>query len=458
MRIVVIGGGIAGLAAAWFAAERSPNAEVLVIEQGATVGGKLRVAEVAGQPVDVGAEAILARRPEAVDLVHRVGLGDHLIYPQTTAARVYAGRRVHPLPGKTIMGIPSDIGELRGSGLLSDAAIAAVVNEPVAKPLDPLLEDVSVGGLVRNRLGDEVVDRLVDPMVGGVYAGRADGISLRAALPVLADRLRNGGSLVEAAQAVTDIGTHAPGPSPVFAALAGGVGRLPAALASSARFAARTHTVVRSLARTPTGFILETGAVPASKRIVADAVVVATPAAKAAMLLRDVVPIASAELARIETASVAIVTLAYRQVSLPPGSGLLIAAGEPFAVHGITFTSQKWPGSAAGMAVLRASIGRAGGARDLQRDDSELIATVRRELRALIGITAEPIDALVTRWGGGLPQYAVGHVERVARIRPAVANVPRLAVCGATYDGVGIPACIASARLAVDQIVRSPAA
>jgi oxygen-dependent protoporphyrinogen oxidase len=127
-------------------------------------------------------------------------------------------------------------------------------------------------------------------------------------------------------------------------------------------------------------------------------------------------------------------------------------------VHGITFTSQKWPGTPAGAVFLRASIGRAGAARELQRDDTELITVVRRDLRTLIGITAEPIDALVTRWGGGLPQYAVGHVERVARIREAVANVPHLAVCGATYDGVGIPACIASGRLAVDQILRTAAA
>jgi len=151
----------------------------------------------------------------------------------------------------------------------------------------------------------------------------------------------------------------------------------------------------------------------------------------------------------------AIVTFAFPDVALPPGSGLLVGSREGRPVKAVTLSSQKWPGTPAGLTVLRASVGRVGETVDLQRDDAELTALVLADLRILIGVEAEPIDSLVTRWGGGLPQYAVGHVEKVARIRTAVAVVPGLAVCGATYDGVGIPACIASARLAADQVLAS---
>jgi protoporphyrinogen/coproporphyrinogen III oxidase len=215
----------------------------------------------------------------------------------------------------------------------------------------------------------------------------------------------------------------------------------------------RTSTTVRALRRTPDGFELVCGPVPEPELVQADAVIVATPAAKAALLLREAAPSAAAELAGIDTASVAIVTLAYRDVALPAGSGLLVGAREGFGVKGVTLSSQKWPLQTDGITLLRASVGRAGEAQILQREDDDLVALVRHELRALIGVDAQPLDSHVMRWGGGLPQYGVGHVDRVARIRTAVAEVAGLAVCGASYDGVGIPACIASAGKAVDQVL-----
>jgi protoporphyrinogen/coproporphyrinogen III oxidase len=238
----------------------------------------------------------------------------------------------------------------------------------------------------------------------------------------------------------------------VFASLSGGLGRLPLALAGSGRFEVRTGVTVRSIRRDGNGFVLDCGAVPMSYELRADRVVVATPAAKSARMLAPLAPDAARELAAIESASVAIVTFAFRNVDLPPGSGLLIGAREGLAVKGVTITSQKWPLATGGLVVLRASVGRAGEAQLLQRPDADLIALVRHELGQLLGITAEPVDTLVTRWGGGLPQYAVGHVERVARIRAAVDAVPGLAICGATFDGVGIPACIASAQAAAKRL------
>jgi protoporphyrinogen/coproporphyrinogen III oxidase len=453
--LVVVGGGISGLAAAWYAAEA--GYEVVVLEASPAVGGKLRLDEVAGIPVDVGAEAVLTARPEGLALIAAAGLTDERIAPLTTAARVRAAGVNHPLPARTMMGIPSDVEALRGSGALSAAGVAAVEREPGLEPLPPLARDVSVGRLVRARLGDEVADRLVEPLLGGVYAGRADDLSLRATMPRLAQRLEDGGSLVAAVRAVTDAGTRAGAADPLFTSLRGGVGRLPGVLAASGRFTVRTGVTVRAIRRTVTGFALDCGAVPVTEVVEADAVVVAVPAAKAARLLREVAADASAELAEIESASMAIVSFAYDGVELPDGSGLLVGAGERLAVKAVTLSSQKWP-LPGELTLLRASVGRIGEPLALQLDDAELIGLVRRELRALLGIDAAPIDALVTRWGGGLPQYAVGHVERIARVRTSVAAVPGLAVCGAAFDGVGIPACIASAQDAVARVVTADAA
>jgi oxygen-dependent protoporphyrinogen oxidase len=256
---------------------------------------------------------------------------------------------------------------------------------------------------------------------------------------------------------VTDVGPRDPSAGPVFSSLRGGLGRLPEALAAAGRFGVRTDLTVRAIRRSRDGFAVLCGAVPKPELVTADAVIVAAPVSKAARLLREVVPVAASELAQIETASVAIVSFAFDRVALPPGSGLLVAAGERLATKGVTITSQKWPVDADGMTLLRASVGRIGEPLPLQLEDDELVALVRRELQALLGLDAAPVDVRVTRWGGGLPQYAVGHVERIARVRAAVAAVPGLAVCGAYLDGVGIPACVASARAAVDRIaVTSP--
>ncbi len=443
--IAVIGGGISGLTAAWALAGAGES--VVVLEATPSVGGKLQVRCVAGVPVDVGAEAMLARRPEGVGLLGELGLSP--VSPLTTAALVRAGGALHPLPVRTMMGIPADVAAARESGALTEHALGRIAAEPSLEALAPFSDDVSVGSLVRSRLGNEVADRLVEPLLGGVYAGRADELSLRATLPVLAAQLVDGGSLIGAAQAV--LGTIAGSSEALFASLPGGLGRLPTALASSGRFEVRTGITVRSIRRSASGFALDCGVGPVLQ---ASGVVVATPAAKSARLLRSVAASAAAELDAIESASVAIVTLAYRDVSPPPGSGLLVGAREGLAVKGVTLSSQKWQLETGGLTLLRASLGRAGDAQVLQRADTELVRLVRHDLGELLGWAAQPVDALVTRWGGGLPQYAVGHVERVRRIRGSVAEVPGLAVCGAAYDGVGIPACIASARAAASQVLR----
>jgi oxygen-dependent protoporphyrinogen oxidase len=451
--LVVVGGGISGLAAAWFAADA--GYDVTLLEAAPQVGGKLRVDEVAGVSIDVGAEALLTARPEGVALLSAAGLDDDRIAPRTTAAQVRAGGGNHPLPARTMFGIPTSVDAVRDAGVLTETGLAALAAEPTLDPLPPLTADVSVGRLVRERMGDEVLDRLVEPLLGGVYAGRADDLSLRATMAALAARLEAGGSLTAAARAATDSGGRAPAAGPIFTTLRGGLGRLPGALAAAGRFVVRTGRTVRDIRRTPTGFALDCAVGATPELVEADAVIVAAPAGKAGRLLASAAPGAAAELAAIESASMAIVSFAFDGVALPEGSGLLVGSGERLATKAVTLSSQKWPLETGGLTMLRASVGRIGEPAALQLPDDELVALVLRELRPLIGVDARPVDSRVTRWGGGLPQYAVGHVERIARVRGSVAAVPGLAVCGAAFDGVGIPACIGSARAAVDRVIAS---
>ncbi len=438
MRVVVVGGGLAGLTAGHLLGRRGDD--VTVLEAAPECGGKLRRLEVGGVVVDVGAEAMLNRRPEGVALARELGL--EIEHPATTSSRIWTRGALRPLP-RSLMGVPLDLDELRVSGVLSEAGMARVADE---QPGSPVGEDVSVGDLVASRLGDEVVDRLVEPLLGGVYAGHARHLSARATVPQLV-HLAEQGPLLGAALPSSG--------EPVFAGLPGGLAALTEALA--ARVGVRTGATVRELARTGDGFALVVGPTTVAERIEADAVVLATPAAPTARLLAELAPVGAAELAGIESASMAVVTFAFRagDVSgLDDSSGFLVPPVDGHSIKASTFSFAKWDwvrraGDAAGMVLLRTSLGRHREEAVLQRADDELVALSLADLADAVGLTARPVDTHVQRWGGGLPQYAVGHLDRVARIRAAFAAVPGLAVCGAAYDGVGVPAVIASAHRAV---------
>jgi oxygen-dependent protoporphyrinogen oxidase len=293
---------------------------------------------------------------------------------------------------------------------------------------------------------------------------------MAATLPQLWPYVRRGRSLLAAARACRRA-TGLPGGGPpgepdnapvegvVFGAPPGGLGRLPEAVAALSRATVRTSVTVRALRRTTTGWHVVTGPAPDPEVIAADAVVLAVPPAPAARLLRDEVPGAAVELGRVRTASMAVVSLAFPAAAVPAvtGSGFLVPPVEDRTVKAVTFSSAKWSSVAAaapGLVLLRASVGRLGEEAVLQREDRELAGLAVADLTDALGITAAPVDVRVTRWGGGLPQYDVGHRDRVARIRAAVAGVAGLAVCGATYDGVGVPACIATAESAVADLLR----
>ena len=454
--VVVVGAGIAGLSAVASLRQRRPDLEVTVLESSPSVGGKLSLGEVAGITVDVGAESMLNRRPEGTELAKRCGLTDRLVHPATTSARLWSRDAMRPMP-RTLMGVPTDARELAESGVISKAGLARAALDALLPATHLNGKDISVGDLIEERFGREVVDRLVEPLLGGVYAGHARRISARAAVPQVLGLVEKNRSMLKAAQAATRNTSDVP----VFAGLVGGIGQLPAAIATWTGVDVRLDATVRDLARRAGGgWNLVVGSTRDPTVVQADAVILATPARPTGRLLSDVAPLAAMTLGRIEYASMAIVTMAFRRRDFPQtdGSGFLVPPVDGHAIKAATYSFAKWQwvadaGAADDLVVMRCSIGRHREENVLQVDDADLVETVLGDLAQAIGLSVRPVDTHVQRWGGALPQYAVGHVERVSAIRSSVASQPGLAVCGAAYDGLGIPACIASANLAVTQVL-----
>ena len=436
--VAVVGGGVTGLAAAWELLQGN-DVRVVVLDAADVVGGKLRRAEVAGYSVDVGAESMLARRPEATGLVADLGLGGRVTHPEPVPAAVWSRGRRWPLPGGTVMGVPTD--PAAAAGLLTPDEVVRASAEQVGPRV---VEDVAVGTFVADRVGPAVVDRLVEPLLAGVYAGHARSLSLQATVPAL-----------------WAAATDAPG-GPVFAGYRGGLGLLASDLAAAVvgrDGQIRTRSTVRELARRPDGWRLTVGPTVDSEALDVDGVVLALPATPAARLLRPFSSSAAERLDEIDYASVAIVTLALPRSAavLLGGSGFLVPPVEPLAIKAATFSSTKWAWlaeDAQDVVLVRASLGRAGEVAVLQRDDDDLVRTVVADLRTVLGPDLpDPVDGHVQRWGGALPQYAVGHVSRIQAVLEAIANLPALGLAGAAYEGVGIPACIGSGRRAAREVL-----
>ncbi|KAA6223530.1 protoporphyrinogen oxidase [Streptomyces albofaciens JCM 4342] len=473
--IVVVGGGIAGLTAAarlsGAAGGSGSGARVTLLESAGRLGGKLLCGEVGGVPVDLGAESVFARQPSAVELARAVGLGEELESPATVEAALWTRGALRPLPRGHIMGIPADLDSLAACGVLSADGLARA-REDLTLPRTDVGDDITVGRYVAARLGREVVDRLVEPLLGGVYAGHADRISLRAALPQLLPVAREERSLLEG---IRRMRTPAPGGArpeasqpgaavPPFRSVRGGLGRLPLAVAQACRAAGvdiRTATAARTLRGTGHGWRLTVRDASGEHRIDADAVVLAVPAPAAARLLADEVPAAAAALRAVEYADMALVTLVFDRADLPgelPGSGLLVPPVDGRVIKAATFLSGKWawPGRCApGKVVVRTSVGRYGEDTALRLDDTELITRSLAELAGATGLAAVPYASAVTRWATGLPQYTVGHTDRIARVREHLGRLGTLAVCGAAYDGVGITSCVDGAGRAAEAVTAS---
>jgi oxygen-dependent protoporphyrinogen oxidase len=455
VRAVVVGGGIAGLAAARRLVDALPEAEVLVVEREAHVGGKLRTVRTAdGFVVEAAADSFLSRKERGIGLVEELGIADELVgrRPENARSFVRVGRTLHSLPEGLTGMIPTDLDALESSPLLSAEGRDRLRAE-VELPPEPAGDDESIASFVTRRLGREAYERLVEPLMTGIYGGDGERLSLEATFPQLrALELEHGSVLRGLAASSPPTGRY-----PAFVGFAGGLETIVHALVDSLQGRAEIATgdeAVR-LTRGREGYVVETRSRPA---LDADGVVLAVPAHAAASLLEELDPELARAHAEIPYASSAIVTLAYaeREIEHPlDGYGYVVPATEGSDVLACTWSSSKWEGRAPeGKALLRVFVGRFGGPDPTARTDEELLALAREELLHL-GVEAEPEQAWVHRWPLGMPQYVLGHPERLARIAAALGRQPGLALAGAAYGGVGVPDCIASGEAAAESVARS---
>ena len=454
-RVVVVGGGVSGLATAYFLS-RAPGLPpaVRVVEAAGRVGGNVRTERVAGHDVDVGPDSLLVPSHPLSALIDELGLADAVVSPGVVGAYVWSRGRLRPLPAGTVAGVPLRPGPLLRSGLLSPWGVVRAGLDLVL-PRRPVGEDPSIGELVRGRFGRQVLDRLADPLLGGIHAGPADRLSARSIVPDLEVASRGSRSLWWGLRRLRR--PALPGPSLVT--LRGGLTRLTAALAQGLGDAqVITGQPVTTLEVTADGYRLRLadGAV-----LDADAVVLAVPTFVAATLLADVSPEAAAALREILYADVATVTLAYPRAALGRAmdrTGFLVPPEEGLLVVGCTWLPAKWPHlDDRSQVLIRAMVGRYGDRRFAVLDDVTLVAQVHDELARMMGMSGPPLNALVQRWPRAIPQYSVGHSVRLQRVDAALARLPGLHVTGAGYRGVGISGCVAQAEQSARAVLAAPA-
>jgi protoporphyrinogen/coproporphyrinogen III oxidase len=436
-RVAIVGGGLTGLATAWHLRD---DVEVEVFEAASRVGGQIHTIELAGEPLDVGADAFLARQPEAERLAREVGFGDDdMVAPATGQVWLWLRGRLRPLPAATVLGVPAQLRPLARSGVLRPAELARAAVEPLL-PRRHVPGDRSVADLVGERFGPAVVDRLVEPLLAGVYAGNAGSLSAQAAAPPVWSAAREHRSVLRGLAAHRERAVD--DDRPVFKTLRGGLGTLTGRLADELGAQVRVGTAIRGLAHDGRRWRvrLDTGAEPF------DAVVLAVPAAVAADLLASTLPEVARELAGIRSASVGVVALAYdpRDAQrVPPGSGILVPRSEGRLVKAVTVSSRKWPHQAApDRFVLRASVGRVDDPGALSLDDDEVLERVDAEVRWALRLARPARERRLVRWPAALPQYDVGHHARLDRIRTHLeTEAPAgLHLGGAAFDGVGLAA------------------
>lgn len=473
LHVAVIGGGIAGLAAAHALLRREPRAgaapplKVTLLEASQRIGGKIRSERVGAEAIDVGAESLMARVPAAIDLCRELGLERELVPARETGTSVWSRGRLRPLPPGILGGLPDGVMPVLRSGILSPAGAARAALD-LLLPASRWREDEAVGEIVRRRLGRQALERLFDPLLGTIYAADCDALSARATAPQLDRLARERRSLIRGLIAAKPA---APSPGPLFVTLPGGLERIVHRLAESMRAAdlqagpirgrsgkidLRLGTRSGPLLRGSDGrYLLD---LSDGERLQLDGVVIAVPADQAAIVLGSVAPPAAQELRSIRYASTVLATLGYPRASLRrplPGAGVLVPRGERRVLGACTSLSAKWPHLDEGGEVwLRCSVARTHTAGALEADDGTLVDRLAGDLRDAIGLHGMPREAHLTRWEQSVPLYAPGHQGRVEGIERQLAQLPGVALAGAAYRGIGVPQCISQGRAAAQRVLQ----
>lgn len=482
-RLIIIGGGIAGLAVAYYAQQKTPSpVSITLLEAGSSWGGKITTDRTDGVNVpggtfviEGGPDTFVVTKPWAVKLCQELGISDRLrgTNPDKKATYILKNGKLHELPGGLTMMIPTEFGPMIRTGLLSWPDKARMGMDFLLPPAQEN-GDETLGRFVSRRLGRAAYENLIEPLMSGIYAGDGDQLSLQATFPYLRDLELQHGGLVKgalayrkerAAQAKNGAG-HAPAPGSrslfltPLTGLAEIVEKLVEKLDAAGvvlRLGARADRVRRDkgIAAGSLGDQWEVR-LESGDTLEADSLIIAAPAFVAGQLLADVSPTLANELLAIEYASTATVSLVYHEADLPrplDGYGYVIPRREGRTALACTWTSTKFPHRAPeGYALLRVFVGRAGQEAELPWDEGGLLDIAREELRRTLDITAEPLLTRVFRWEKAMPQYNLGHPQRLARIQAALDTLPGLALAGNGYQGIGIPDCIHSGDLAVERI------
>lgn len=445
--VTVVGAGITGLAAA-HELRTATEADFAILESDARVGGRVLGGQVGPLDVDAGADGFLARQPEMADLCRELGLGPDLVSPRTSSAYIWARGALRPIPSPSVLGVPLDPESLADSGILSTAGVQEFEARS-KREHPPLTEDASIGEVIRARLGDEVFEYLVDPLLGGINAGNSDHISIDAGAPALAEGARAGGRLIESLRPRSEAR------GPIFLGVRGGSQRIVDTLEESLGESVELGCGVESLTRAEDGWRIATNRGEHSSR----AVVLATPAPVTAALVEPHAPAAATALRSVELADVVLVTFVYPLDAIDrplDASGFLVPRAEGLLMTACSWSSAKWAHYDDGShAILRVSAGRTDDARWLELDDDALVEQLCADLATTMGITAPPLASRLSPWRRSLPQYRPGHLSRVDEVdRLLEESMPGVVATGAAFRGLGLPACVRQGRGAARRAIR----
>ena len=468
--VVIVGGGISGLATAFSLQEQAAAAghsvRCILLEAGPSWGGKIVTHRIGDLTTEAGPDSFLSQKQAGLELCRKLGLTDQLINTNETAKRAFvlSRGRLHELPEGLITFVPKQLGPFLRSGLLSWTGLARMGLDVVV-PRGPAQGDESLASFFRRRFGSQAFERVLEPLMAGIYAGDADQMSVKATFPRFVELEQEYGSIIRGMMAAKKKQPPAPAGGvkrTMFVSLRNGLGDLVTAL--MARLAQqgvelRTGCQVEALrvrshqlGRWMYDLILNDGSA-----LSAEALVLATPAYVSAELLRPLTPIAGGLLEMIPYASTATVAMAFPAQAVAgavEGFGFIVPRAEARDLIAATWTSLKWPHRAPADQVLaRCYVGGVGREAILQLNDDQMVGKIRADLAALCGITATPTYVEVNRWWKAMPQYTLGHLDRLAQLDAALSRYGGLVLTGAGYRGVGIPDCIRDGAVAAEKVI-----
>jgi len=441
--VVIVGGGITGLAAAHEL--QQSGEDFVLLEAAARIGGKIDGGPVGPLDVDSAADGFLARQPEVTDLCVEIGLGDRLVRPSGGRAYIWADGALRPIPAPSVLGVPLDPDSVAESKIVTEAGVAEL-RRGLAADHPALVGDATVGAALRPVVGSEVFERLVDPLLGGINAGSADRMSIMAGAPQLAAAAAIGGNMQ--ANLAAQAGESAKTPGPVFLGVEGGTQRIIERLAARLQSRIRLRTPALGLRRTTGGWSVATP----SGEIAASRVILASPAPTTAALIEPFCPESASVLREIVYSSAVLLTFVIdRQRIADPldGSGFLVPRDQGLLMTACSWSSSKWGHFDDGThAVMRVSAGRTDDRRWLAMSEADIITALTDELALTVGLHGHP-TVRVTEWRNALPQYTPGHLQRVEAVEIDLsAAAPGLAATGAAFRGLGLPACVRQGRIA----------